>query len=151
MKKIYFLRHAKAKKEGVNDFLRKLSNKGKDDALALKKRLKQNQIIGEAIFTSSSVRTLTTSNLIFNDNIFVCDELYEITSINLLKFIQNIDDKFKNIFIVGHNPSITEICENLSDSIIGNIPTCGLFGIEFNVLRFKDIKPQIGEVLIYDY
>lgn len=156
MKTIYFIRHAKAKKDGESDFLRKLSKRGKADAKALGEILKEKQIIPNSIYTSTAVRALTTANILsqslnFKGKFETSDVLYEFDSENLLKFIKSIDDEGEIIYIIGHNSAITEICEILSDSAIGNIPTCGIFGIKFDVLNFKDIEEKMGEVVFYSY
>lgn len=156
MKTIYFIRHAKAKKDGESDFLRKLSKRGKADAKALGEILKEKQIIPNSIYTSTAVRALTTANILsqslnFKGKFETSDVLYEFDSENLLKFIKSIDDEGEIIYIIGHNSAITEICEILSDSAIGNIPTCGIFGIKFDVLNFEDIEEKMGEVVFYSY
>lgn len=156
MKFIYFIRHAKSKKEASSDFLRKLNKRGKENAANLGKLLKELKIIPQAFYTSSAVRALSTANIIakeikFKGEFKSFDELYDFEGKNLLKFIKNLDDKFESVFIVGHNFAITNICEILSDSAIGSIPTCGIFGISFDIDKFYDIEEKIGKVMLYDY
>ena len=156
MKFVYFIRHAKAKKEASSDFLRKLNKRGRENASSLGKFLNELSIMPQAFYTSSAVRALSTANIIaekinFKGEFKSFDELYDFEGKNLLKFVKNLDDKFETIFIVGHNYAITNICEILSDSAIGSIPTCGIFGIGFDIEKFCDIEEKIGKVLLYDY
>ena len=156
MKTIYFIRHAKAKKEGESDFERRLSKRGKSDAQALSDILKEKNITPQTIYASSATRALSTAEILkdgikFKGIFKTSDDLYEFESQNLLKFVKNIDDKANTIFIIGHNSAITEVCETLSDSVIGNMPTCAIFGIKFSVDNFSDIEEKIGEVIFYSY
>ncbi|CZE48100.1 SixA phosphatase family protein [Campylobacter geochelonis] len=156
MKKIYFIRHAKAKKEGESDFVRKLSERGKTDALLAAKLLKKQKILPDIIYTSAAKRALSTAKIIskelgFKNNLVELDELYLMTSGGLFGFIKDLDDENESVFVIGHNPTITEICEILSDSAIGHIPTCGIFGIEFDVEEFSQIKEHMGRVLMFEY
>ena len=79
------------------------------------------------------------------------DELYTFEKDSLKSFIENIDDNLKSIAIVGHNNAITAVCEELSDSAIGNLPTCGIFAIRFDVTSFKELFEKEGEILYYCY
>lgn len=156
MKKIYFIRHAKAKKDFFNDYERELNPQGKDDAKFMGKRLKNHGVKVDAIFASAALRAKMTAKIIsneldFNKKIKFDKTLYSANSNSILYFINQISDEFEKIFIIAHNPVITEICEILSDSSIGNIPTCGVFCIEFDNEKFADIKPHCGKVLFFDY
>ncbi|MDR1008543.1 MAG: hypothetical protein LBL65_08315 [Campylobacteraceae bacterium] len=59
-------------------------------------------------------------------NLTIKQELYNSNTAVYLNIIQNIDDKYKTVFIIGHHPTITHVCESLSGISIGNIPTCGI-------------------------
>ena len=64
----------------------------------------------------------------------------------IAEIYKNLDE----IFIITHNPSITEICEYLSDSSIDNIPTSGTFCIEFES-EFKELKEGSAKALFFDH
>lgn len=157
MKTIYFVRHAKAQKEGTSDFERELSQRGKQNAKDAGKRLKKMKIRPDIIFSSDAKRAVKTATILKDELNFEKDIKFEhrfyISSCEFyIEFINKIDDKFENVFIVAHNPEITEICELLSDSAITNIPTCGIFSIKFDVDKFADIKQHCScEVLFFDY
>ncbi|NLY04097.1 MAG: histidine phosphatase family protein [Campylobacter sp.] len=156
MKIIYFIRHAKAKKDVPSDFLRPLNKKGIVDAKALGEILNSLKISPDAIYTSSAIRALSTAKIIaeklnLDINLVESDELYEFDGQKLLNFILNLKEGGQEIFIIGHNPAITEVCEILSDSVIGNLPTCALFAIEFNTNSFNNITQRSGKVKLYNY
>ena len=156
MKKIYFIRHAKAVEEGESDdFERDLSERGKKDLVLMCERLKKHEVRADAIFSSSAKRCAKTAQKLteaikFKKKIKFKDELYGAQTHELLAFIREFDDKFQSVFIIGHNDAITEICELLSDAAIGNIPTCGIFCVEFDS-DFKEIKEHGAKALFFDY
>lgn len=156
MKKIYFIRHAKAVDEGRDkDRARELSNKGKEDAKFMALRLLKLDVKPDVIFSSDAKRCEQTAKrfgeiLKFKGKVALKSELYEPNLDEFLKFIQSIDDKFNEIFIISHNPTITKICEFLSDSSIDNIPTGGIFCLEVGCF-FKDIKEGCARALFFDY
>lgn len=156
MKTIYFIRHSKAKKVGDTDFQRELNKRGKNDAQVMANRLKEHEIMPDIIISSPSKRTAKTAKIFakymeFSKDIKFKKSLYEASIKDYLDIIKQINNAFNIVFIVGHNETLTQICELLSDSHIGNIPTSGVFGIEFNVDEFEKIEARVGRVLLYDY
>lgn len=156
MKNIYFIRHAKAKKVAQNDFIRELSDKGKDAAKMMANRLKSSGIMPQMIISSPANRTAKTAKIIakelgFTKEITFEESLYEANIQDYLSIISKISAEINTVFIVGHNETITQICELLSDSHIGNIPKGGVFGIEFDVSEFGQISARMGKVLLFDY
>lgn len=159
MSKIYFIRHAKAveeNKDSAKDALRELSQKGKDDAKFMASRLKMYNVVPKVIYSSSAKRCEQTAKIIAKilklkeKSIEIKDELYDISFENLLEFVRKLDKNLDEIFIITHNPSITEICEYLSDSSIDNIPTSGIFCIEFGC-EFKNLKEGSAKALFFDH
>lgn len=154
MKTIYFIRHAKAKKddEAQEDKERGLSKKGIEDAKLMKKMVK-NRLHPQIVYSSSAKRAKESAKILFSSGTKVeyFDELYTFEKDSLKSFIENIDDNLKSIAIVGHNNAITAVCEELSDSAIGNLPTCGIFAIRFDVASFKELFEKEGEILYYCY
>ncbi|MDR0467394.1 MAG: histidine phosphatase family protein [Campylobacteraceae bacterium] len=157
MKTIYFIRHSKSDQNTqCEDFERPLNRRGEKDAPFMAKRLKHYKVKPDIIISSPAKRTLDTATIIAKilkyskEKIVLKKELYDSTYNDYLDVIKSIDNKYKNIFIVGHNPAITEVCEILSNSIIGNIPTTGIFCIKFDVENFQDIESQNGKVVFFD-
>ncbi|ANE35868.1 phosphohistidine phosphatase [Campylobacter iguaniorum] len=156
MKTIYFIRHSKAEKRDDDDFARDLIEKGESAAKFMGKRLKKHKVMPDIIFASPAKRALKTANLLskeigYKKEITQVKALYDCSPAGMHEFIKSIDDELQSVFIVGHNPSITEISEFLSDSDIGNIPTSGIFCIEFDVQSFKEIINHHGHALFFDY
>lgn len=157
MKTIYFIRHAKSDQNTqCTDFERPLNKRGGKDAPFMAKRLKHYKVKPDIIISSPAKRALDTASIIAKvlkypkDKIEIKKELYASTCNEYISTIENINDENETVFLVGHNPAITEVCETLSNSIIGNIPTTGIFCIKFNVASFKDVMKETGKVLFFD-
>jgi phosphohistidine phosphatase len=110
----------------------------------------------QMIISSPANRTAKTAKIIakelgFTKEIVFEESLYEANIQDYLSIISKISAEINTVFIVGHNETITQICELLSDSHIGNIPKGGVFGIEFDVSEFGQISARTGKVLLFDY
>lgn len=157
MKNIYFIRHAKSSWKELNcsDFNRGLNKRGKNDIPKMANRLKKANIIPELIISSPAKRAKKTSKGIAKilgfENILYEINLYESSFDKYLEIIKNIDDKYENVFIVGHNFTITDTSERLSGAMIGNMPTCSVVCISFDKKSFKDITPKSGKLLFFDF
>lgn len=159
MKKIYLIRHAKSswKEEGLDDFSRPLNGRGKKDVAFMGKRLKKYAVLPNVIYSSPAKRALKTAKEFARaidydkKNIVIEESLYESSYQNYLNIIHATKDKHNSIFIIGHNPTITEVGEHLSGAILTNIPTCAIVCIAFEVDSFKDICEESGHILFFDY
>ncbi len=50
-----------------------------------------------------------------------------------------------SVAIFGHNPGLTDLADDLSDSSIDNIPTCGVVGVRFEIDQWKSIGKVRGK------
>ncbi|MDD3323944.1 MAG: histidine phosphatase family protein [Sulfurospirillaceae bacterium] len=159
MKKIYLIRHAKSswKDDEKRDFDRDLNKRGKNDANMMGKRLKIFNVKPDILYSSPAKRAKETAFLIAKEvgydtkKITYLDNLYESSCETYMEIIKKIDNENNAVFIIGHNPFITEIGELLSGAILTNIPTCAIVCLEFEVTHFKDICEESGKVLFFDY
>jgi phosphohistidine phosphatase len=156
MKTICFIRHAKSEQNtNCADIDRTLNARGEKDAPLMLERLKRYGIKPDIVISSTAKRALSTAK-VFADGFYgveftLNERLYLTPICAYLDVIRAIEDKYKCVFIVGHNPTITNICENLSGELIGNIPTCGIFCMTFDVGRFEDISANSGQKLFFDF
>lgn len=159
MKKIYLIRHAKSswKDETLDDFDRPLNGRGKRDVVFMGKRLKLFNVMPNLIYTSPAKRALKTAKEIAKEiecdkkKIISVENLYEGSYERYMELIHATDDKHSSIFIIAHNPAITEVGERLSGAILSNIPTCAIVCISFDVHSFQEICEESGHILFFDY
>ncbi|MFC4723618.1 SixA phosphatase family protein [Geojedonia litorea] len=156
MKNITFIRHAKSSWEhNVRDQDRPLSNRGFTDAELVSKQFETALFHPDAIFSSPANRALTTckiflKNLNISDNLLtISDDLYDFGGESVVRFIKTIDEKHSNVIIFGHNHAFTSLVNRFGDRYIGNLPTCGLVWIAFDVQYWSAIdKGKTKQIII---
>ncbi len=155
MKTVYLVRHAKSDKDNSNlvDIDRPLNSRGYREAYEMGQFLGQKKISPELLITSPAIRTYSTA-LIFCrhinldvSKIVLEPDLYESTVKHYLQVIQNTDNNFKSIMIFGHNPTITDVTNDLTSSVFENIPPCGVIGISSNAASWKKFGSEPGKLL----
>lgn len=157
MKNLILLRHAKSswKDTSLDDFDRPLNNRGRRDAPKMAGRLARQKIQIDLIISSSALRTSDTAKIFadiicYKSRIIFDDNLYEASYKEILDIINQIEDKYKSVLLVCHNPGITNLVNFLSDSDIDNIPTTGMVGLSLNC-SWKELNENSCYILFYDY
>ncbi len=159
MKTLFIVRHAKSswKDASLSDFDRPLNKRGKRDVPDMGLRLKALNILPDLIISSPANRALTAAKGIAEKigyplkSIVGNDVLYHAGSRSIIKFIAATDDKHDSLMIFGHNPGFTYLINDLSDFYLGNLPTTGVFAIEFDVNSWQDLQKAKGRKIMYDY
>ena len=158
MKELYIIRHAKSSwgNAQLSDFDRPLNDRGRAAAPEMGGRLVAAGICPDVIISSSAVRALTTARLIasrFTSNIDIIEEseLYHASTFLLLNIVNRLPDKFDKVFLVGHNPGLTNFAEYLSNEQFGNLPTAAVVGVRFDADSWKEISGSTGDCFLYDY
>ncbi|MFY8166321.1 MAG: SixA phosphatase family protein [Sediminibacterium sp.] len=153
MKNLILMRHAKAEKDSVkaSDFERDLEERGKKDALFMAQLLGKTKFIPAQIVASPANRTKQTASIVSKElkvkNLELDSNIYEADISDLMHVLREFDDQFKQILLVGHNPSITGIVGYLTQSFVEHIPTSGIVVVELPALTWKQIQNRTGKVL----
>ncbi|MFI5219314.1 MAG: SixA phosphatase family protein [Bacteroidia bacterium] len=158
MKTIILLRHAKSswKFPELKDSDRPLNKRGLKDAPLMGKVLKSLQITPDLIITSPAVRAMTTANMIaqefdFKENqILVKPSLYLESKSEILKEINKIDDLYNTVFLVSHNPGLTDLANDLSGESIDNIPTAGAMAIQFDCNSWTEVEKSKSKKMFFE-
>lgn len=156
MKKLYIIRHAKSSwsDETLDDFERPLNKRGKANAPMMGERLKKKGVMPDIIISSPAKRAKSTAEIIAKQigykNILFLDDIYEATSETLSKIVKSLDESYKVVFLVGHNPSLNELAYKLA-GFSENIPTCGIVEIEFKCKKWVEIAPANAKLAMFDY
>ncbi len=159
MKKLFLIRHAKSswKDASLADYERPLNKRGMRDAPFMGQRLARENVLPDIILSSPANRAITTAGIIADeigyskDNIVQDESIYLATDGMLLDIIRHIDDQHQSAFVFGHNPGFTMIANNLCNHYIDNLPTCGIFAIQFNIHSWKDVGLGEGTFDFFDY
>lgn len=134
MKHLIILRHAKSNWSdlSLSDHDRPLNQRGKNAAPIMGKRLSMKPIQPQIVLCSTAARAQATANKVLAQisqkyEIQFLKSLYHAYPDNILDIISKISDNYQNIMIVGHNPGLTELANDLMDEYhFPNIPTADL-------------------------
>lgn len=160
MKKLlYLIRHAKSSWDdpSLRDHDRPLNKRGKRDAPLMANVLKKKGIKPDLIYSSTAVRALEFSKVIADTldfkkkNINATKDLYMADVKEMLGILRSVDNSAETVFMVSHNPYITEFANSLCNYNLDNIPTSGVFCVEFDVKKWKDIDLGKGKFVSFDY
>ncbi len=154
-KTLYVMRHAEAAwpSSRHRDFDRPLDLQGERDASAMGKRLRAHGSIPDLMISSPARRAEQTAKLIakelkieFHTIVFEAS-IYEAGVSNLLDIIQALDDRYQSAMLIGHNPSLTWVINQLTGEHIANAPTCSIATLRTFSPRWVDTVFETSELL----
>lgn len=80
------------------------------------------------------------------------DQVYLAAPAELLGLIRTQRDDFSDLMIVGHNPGLTDLVNQLlPDLALDNLPTGGVVAIETDVGRWEQLLDGPTRLAYYDY
>jgi len=124
-KTLLLLRHGEAEKHSeAGDHARELTDIGEAQAHIVGEYLKKCKYTLDLLLSSDANRAMSTSEIVveaseLTPDCYTDESLYKITSSELVDFISTIQDSFESTLIVGHNPAITAVMNEL---LINNHP-----------------------------
>jgi len=156
-KKLYLMRHAQSadKQPGQPDIERELTVHGMREALQIGAYLQSENFFCDLFLCSTAIRAKSTMEFVLEalklpaEKILFNDEIYNASTRVLYEQIVNMDDHVNSVIIVGHNPSITYLTENLTRAEVGDMAPAGLAIIHFNIAKWRDIAEGCGELIRY--
>lgn len=151
MKTIHLIRHAKSSWQNdlLADVNRPLSRRGIKSTQLMASHIVKAGCGFKNVFSSPALRAQSTIKLL-SKNIpeipfkwQTDDKLYCFDSNSLHQWCAALDESVTELVIVGHNPALTDFCNELSDRWIENIPTCAY--VQLTALTEFD-WPQISDI-----
>lgn len=158
-KRVVIIRHAKSSwaELGQPDFDRPLNSRGKENAPEMGRRLLQYGLQPDAIYASTAKRAKQTAMLIataigFKEEIHWDRFLYHAAPDRIEAQICGADDAYDTIYIVAHNPGITEMVnEAIPGFTTDNVPTCGVVAFSVAADKWTEYPQARKQLMIYDY
>lgn len=158
MKTLLLMRHAKSswKGESRTDVERPLNNRGRRDAPFMGKLLREQRIQPDLIVSSPALRAVTTARVIASElryergSIMTDERLYNAEIPSVMAMIARIEDAFKTVILVGHNPGITLLANTLCDASIDRIPTCGVACFQFEIDSWQAAASRPGTLAFFE-
>ena len=153
-KTLTIIRHAKAGwPDDAKDYDRPLLERGISDAQIIGRYLNDQNYSFDAVLCSGArrarqtLKNLQTELSIDQKKIHFNEDLY-MTSVNsVTKKIEGLPNSLNWVAIVGHNPTLTELCNYLTNDNLSNLPTCGVYTISFPFNDWQAIGPGSGNTV----
>ncbi|CAK8716663.1 Phosphohistidine phosphatase [Candidatus Electrothrix laxa] len=157
MKKIHLIRHAKSswKDDSQGDIDRPLNKRGKKTCRAMAQHIADAGCCFEHIFCSPAVRAQSTIERIrtsLNADLQwqTAEQLYTFDSEFLFDWCRDLDESITEPLIIGHNSALTDFCNEVSNSTVKNIPTCGYTQLSLNKdCSWQELAEGAAELTVF--
>lgn len=149
MKTVIVMRHSKAENDSPtgNDFDRVLRKKGKVAAQFTAKKLNELELKPNLIITSPVVRAKSTAQIIaeffhINQKILPLNYLYNrlYTFKEIVDDVVNYDVESNTIIIIGHNPTISYLLQQINTSSNELLRTSSAVVFDFDVDNWSEVN-----------
>jgi phosphohistidine phosphatase len=157
-KTLYLMRHAKAAAPDMqqSDPDRALNERGLHDAAEMGQRLQKLGVKPEVILCSPAKRTRQTVELLMKElggtmDVVQFDErIYEASTDTLLDLIRLLPEAYASAMVIGHNPSIGWLANQLSRYQIETMPSCAVATFELPSFSWRDLGRTPSRLLAFD-
>lgn len=165
VKKLTLLRHAKSGWDDPvsRDFDRPLNTKGKRAAHRIGEYLREHHIGFDHVVASPAVRVVETiEHLAEGTGETIAPawdkRVYLASAVSLLDVVQEADDRYDSLLLVGHNPGLEDLVlmmvpdkpgDEARDQVEEKFPTASIAEISFPVDRWEDIRPNSGTLSLF--
>ena len=148
--RLYLMRHSKTEDPGnKEDFARNLTIEGHEHAKQAADFIKNYQV--DKMVVSFVKRATQTSSFIEkvldNPVIEIVEELYKSDEDKVIDMFTQLDDNYKHILVIGHNPIIYNVAMSLADDSSHEydaLLSTGMPPARIIVLDFPDINSWQG-------
>ena len=159
MRRLLLLRHAKsARPEGVRDFDRPLSKRGREAAPRIGAYLADERLVPDLALVSPARRARETWDLVKPRLGEVSERfeprIYEAMADRLLAVVRETGSEIGALLMVGHNPGFEELAKRLAGSgerdaqkqLAWKYPTAALAVINLTIEDWADAAPRSGRL-----
>jgi phosphohistidine phosphatase len=156
-KHLYLLRHAEAasKEARQDDKTRELAQAGVKDSLHMGAWFREQNFHFDLLASSSAVRAEQTASLVAegmkldHPRILLEDVLFDASVRQFLDYVNNIEDAYQHVLIVGHNPVISYLAEYLTKADMGDMVAGSVAIIKFDKNSWRDVGEETGHLVNY--
>lgn len=153
-KTLVLIRHAKSswKYEFLSDYDRPLNRRGLGDALLMAEQLKFRRRMPDLVVSSPAVRTYSTAAMIMKQldvssgKIQLEESLFHSSGNQYGSILKGIDNAHDVVFMVGHNPGISDFLESITNSEYVDLPTCCVTEVVFESNSWSEAVEQGGKM-----
>ena len=103
-------------------------------------------LVPDVVLSSTAVRALGTAKLAMGSGDWRCDlrviaELYESSTDVVTRHVQDLDDDYSRVVLVGHEPVWSDSVSYLTGGGYVRMPTAAMAFLECPVTRWSDVRP----------
>jgi len=144
---LHIVRHGKALQDyhhAIRDDDRPLIEKGILNSISIAKQLYERYSVPGLIVSSHAARALHTAHIFArimsypHERVQVNERLYSDGETETYNILNNLPDELDSVMIVGHNPDVTFIANQLAGSYVNPLPTSGAVTICFDTDRWSE-------------
>src|SRR4030095_884547 len=150
MRTLYLLRHAKSswKNDVWSEFERRLAGRGRKASETIGRFLKEKEITFDLVLCSPAVRARETTDLVLRSaklraDVRYDERIYEATPGRLIDVISQIENEYKAVVLVGHNPGMAELLQVVTGQT-EEFPTATLAKIVFKNSKWTEVATRKG-------
>ena len=154
MKTLLILRHAKSSWNNaqLTDYERPLNKRGKTDAPRMGRLLREQDLVPDLIISSSAERALTTAEAValasgYEQEIQSTRSFYHADPEAYLDVLRQLDDSLERVMVVGHNPGMEELLEELT-GVWEQMPTAALAQISLPINHWRELDGETTGELV---
>jgi len=155
MKTLHLLRHAKSAwdQTRLSDRERGLNKRGRRDAPRMGRALAARMAplpvaVSPAVRAQLTLQGLCDTWPELGDLPHRTEEaLYTFSAEDLCAWLRQQSDTVQSLFIIGHNPALTDLANALSaDEHLANLPTAGYLQLSLHIDRWRDMRQGCGRI-----
>ena len=146
MKTLLVLRHAKSSwsDPALDDHERPLNKRGRRDGPRMGELVREYGLTPDIVVSSDAVRARTTAEAVaaaarYAGDILLDPRLYLAWPDDILSLLQRVREKAETVMIVGHNPGLEKLVEQLTGEW-QDLPTAALAQIGLPLDQWRDLK-----------
>ena len=143
---LHIVRHGKALQDcyAVRDDDRPLIEKGILKSISIAKQLRAQYPAPELIISSHATRALHTAHIFArttgypHERVQVNEKLYLHGENETYHILKNLPNELDSVMIVGHNPDVTFLANQLAGCFVNPLPTSGVVTICFETDQWSE-------------
>jgi len=149
---LLILRHGKSLRgpEFATDFERPLAPRGIKAASRMARFAKRKKLVPELIIASEAARALRTAELFVAElddvELVRHDEIYDADIDDLYDIIEEIDNRYRRVMLVGHNPTFEMLVDDLTGTYDTVLKTCSLAVVVNNCRGWSEFAGTDGKL-----
>ncbi len=154
MKTLLIMRHAKSswKEPQIEDHERPLNKRGKQNAPRMGRLLREMELVPDLVLSSSAKRARDTAQAVadqcrYKGTLKLDRELYAAPAETYLQALRNLEDDYKRVLLVGHNPGLEELLFHLTGEQ-ARLPTAAVAQVKLPIKKWQELTDEVRGQLV---